>query len=259
MSKGLLYCSMAPKDRRELKKLIRCLRDPKLMKDVRRGVALESASGFMDGVRGRLEAGGAGDLARSMELVEVDGAAGVAVLPKRKSMRLSDFESNHAVYVFPKGVPDDTGLLDAFRTTNPWPGKSLPWLPPESMAVVVVREVTSDEVSRLEALVKPVRAAMIAGLSARGQSIPQSEARTVWVDVGFAGRRAEKGIGRSGVIGAWRKQVSATERGVSPAMRRKIEKVLFEGEKWNLTTSGVPRKMRESEVPMVLDFQDEIT
>lgn len=261
MSKrGQIFVTMDPRSRRELRKLIRVMDRGKSLERAKRGLVLDSAGELCNQLQGELRDAGHGDLADSVRLVESGDSAGVAVLPKEVTLGLGDIGATRAVYVFPRSNAGDFGwLLNALAEGSPWTGKTLMWLPPEQLAVVVVREVTESEVARLDQLGASRVADIRRKLESDKMKVPESRSRIVIEDVGFSGVRAEHGIGRDGVIGLWRKQARSLSKGLSPGMREKLERVLFDGGKWNLTHGGSPVKMKSSELEMVRRFQDEIS
>jgi hypothetical protein len=216
-----------------------------------RDLAKSSAEELREQVHTKLVDAGSGDLAQELELVETDGAFGLAVLPKRRRVGMEDLLPKHAVYVFARTDGKVRPYVSLMERLSPWFGPLIPTLPSVVSAVIVIREVMPTEAGRLRVSTEQNRGEVLKAMTTDG-IVPNMQRVSVLFDVGFAGQRAESGIGREGTLGLWRSSIRGFLR-ISPEMIDKIEQVLFGGKRRILTSSTGSRKLGASEAKLIAD------
>jgi hypothetical protein len=239
-----------PRSRKALRDLSKSLKQASV-EALGRNLVKTSAKSLLDRVHRRLEEVGSEDLAKELELVESDGAVGLAVLPKRKRIGMADLLPKHAVFVFARKdgkVPPYVALMER---GNPWFGPLIPTLPDGVSAVVVIRDITSSEAGQLRVKTEQSRDEILKSMKDAG-IVPNMKLVSVIFDVGFAGQRAERGIGREGTLGVWRSSVMDSMQ-VPDGTLDQMERVLFGGKRWILTTRGGSRKLGATEAKLIAE------
>lgn len=249
---------MNPKDRKELRKLVKVLKQPNAVKRMTQALLRQRAFDLGETIEGRLNSSGNEALAKKIEYVfSDDGQFGIAVLPKHDKMGVADFTESQAIWFVPsRSRSAESRIVSAAARYNPWYGPAVPFLPMSGEGTVIVREVRSGEARKLKVVSEKRAPEIHAMMTAEGVRRSASVKIRVHVDVGFSGLRAEFGGNDSGEsIGIWRKAIRRIEDGLPDGCVSRIENVLFAGKGWHLTKSAKGRKIEPDEEGLVQEFQ----
>jgi len=255
------WVKMAPKDRRDLRKLKRALRDPyKKVQRLGQGLSRAAAESMLERVREEFRAAGHVDMAESVNLVQYRGGEGIGigVFPKQVNKSTSDLRPSDAVYVFSRGMESDEGIVaSALSKHNPWYGPLLPFMPHRGEATTVIRRVRGDESQRLKLISDKALPAVVEIMREHAVEAVSERKELVWEDVGFFGQRLEFGLDGSELQGMWRRALREVEE-LPDTLSSTIEGVLFANNSWSLTSTEDARTMGPSEEKIVVEFQRNI-